>query len=100
MVLADEFDEGQWVRLPVLGKALQVFKNRGEARTGENRHGVFGVLVEVRVEDALIHEVGFALDWKQQPTEIVQLEHGENVRLTGDRLLDGAGMLVEGFLAA
>ena len=43
-------------------------------------------------------KVGFAVDGEENPAEVVQLEHGEDVRLTGHRLLDVLGVLVEDLL--
>ena len=61
------------------------------------RHRILGVLVEVGVEDALIHEVGVAFDVEEHPAQVVQLEHGEDVGLPGHRLLDVLGILAEDF---
>src|SRR3954470_14045478 len=57
LVLANELDESRWIRLPVFGKALEVFKNGADAELCEQSHCVLGVLIEVGVEDTLIHEV-------------------------------------------
>src|SRR5262245_54861902 len=77
LMLPHELDEGRRVRLPVLGEALEVLEDRVDPRRRKNRDGVFGVLVEVRVEDALVHEVGVLADVEEHPTQIVQLEGGE-----------------------
>src|SRR3954471_21631412 len=82
LVLANEFDESRRIRLPVFGKTLKVFKNGADAELCEQRHCILGVLIEVGVEDTLIHEVGFTLDRKQNPPQVVELEHGQTVRLT------------------
>ena len=47
------------------GKAFKVFEDRVDAVLREERNGVLGVLVEVGIEDALIHEVGFRTDGKR-----------------------------------
>ena len=52
----------------------------------EESHGILGVFVEVGVEDALIHEVGFPLDVEKHPAQVVELEHSETVRLARHRL--------------
>ena len=54
-----------------------------EAGLGEDGDGIFGVFIEVGVEDALIHEVGLAFYVEQHPTQIVQLEHGGRTGLAG-----------------
>ena len=43
----------------------------------------------------MIHEVGLSLDREEDPAQVVQLEHGEDVRLARHRLLDIPGILVE-----
>src|SRR4051812_23100349 len=58
LMIAHEFDEGGRVGLPVLWKSLKVLKDRLDAQRAKQGDGVLGVLVEIGVEDALIHEVG------------------------------------------
>ena len=38
------------------------------------RNGIFGVFVEISVEDALIHKIGFAADIEEYPSQVMQLE--------------------------
>jgi hypothetical protein len=40
-------------------------------------------------------EIGFPLDVEKVPSEIMQLEHGEDVRLISDGLLDVLGVLIK-----
>ena len=40
----------------------------------KQRDRVVGVLVEIRVEDALVHEIRFLADIEQHPLEVVQLQ--------------------------
>ena len=40
-------------------------------------------------------EIGFSNDVEDLPSQVVQLEHGENVRLIGHGLLDLPDVLVE-----
>jgi hypothetical protein len=40
-------------------------------------------------------EIGFPLDVEKIPSEVMQLEHGEDVRLISDGLLDGLGVLIK-----
>src|SRR3954468_2372257 len=54
MMLADKFDECRGIGLPVLGKTLEIFEYRIDARRREKCYRILGILVEVRVEDALI----------------------------------------------
>ena len=77
LMLADELNECRKVRFPILGKALEVFEDSNKTRGPENCNGILGVFVEVRVEDALIQEVGLPVDLEEVPAQIVQLEYGE-----------------------
>ena len=80
------------------GKALQILENGVETGCREDADRILGVFVEVGVEDAHVHEVGFALDVEKDPAEVMQLQHGEDVRLTGHGLLDVLGVLIEDLL--
>src|SRR6266446_446646 len=95
LMLANELDERKSIRLPVRRKALEVFEDGINAVLREEGHSILGVFVKVGVEDALIHEVGLSLDREEHPAQVVQLEHGEAVRLVRHRLLDVLGVLVE-----
>ena len=68
-------------------KALELLEDRVDARLGEESDGVLGVLVEVGVEDALVHEVRVAADVEEHPPEVVELERREHVRIALDSLL-------------
>src|SRR5262252_978584 len=57
LVLVEELRDREHVRLPVLGPAFEVGEDRVDARRVEDLEGVLDVLVEVGVEDALVHEV-------------------------------------------
>src|SRR5947209_19487993 len=81
LVFSNELDESRRIRLPVFGKSLEVFKNGADAELCEQRHCILGVLIEVGVEDTLIDEVGFTIDGKQNPPQVVEFEHGQTVRL-------------------
>src|SRR5437016_3347683 len=100
MVVAHEFDEGGCIRLPVLGETVEVFKNSVQARSGEDGHCVFGVFIEIRIEDTHILEVSVTVDFKEIPAKIVQLKHGKDVRLSCYGLLDISRVLVEVLLSA
>src|SRR5215218_9003521 len=73
LVVPHEPDERLRVGLPVLRETFQVLEDGVHAEAREERHGVLRVLVEVRVENALIHEVGHAVDGEEKPPQIVQL---------------------------
>src|SRR5262245_35568255 len=82
LVLAGELDEGRRVSLPVLRKALEVFEYGIDAERLEQAHGILGVFIEVRVEDALVHEVRHSANIEQHPTQVMQLQDRETVRVT------------------
>src|SRR5437588_3299692 len=94
LVLAHELDERSGVRLPVFREPFEVLKDRPEAGPREDADGVFGVLVEVGVEDALVHEVGVLADVEEYPAQVVELQHGEEVRRLGRSLLELPGIRV------
>src|SRR3954451_23579250 len=64
LVFSHELDESRRIRLPVFGKALEVFKDGADAQLGEQGNRILGVLIEVGVEDTLIHEISYAIDGK------------------------------------
>src|ERR1700677_1907076 len=72
LMLADECDEGGRIGLPIRWESLEIFENRRNACGGEQCDSVLGVFVEVGVENALIHKMGFPVDGKQQPAQVVQ----------------------------
>src|SRR3954454_16383108 len=95
LVLANELDEGRSIRLPVRRKALEVLEDGVDAVLRKERHSILGVFVKIGVEDALIHEIGLPFDREENPAQVVQLKHGEAVRLLRYGLLDVSGVLVE-----
>src|SRR5262249_25199607 len=100
LVLAHELHDGRGVGLPVLGETFEIFEYRVDARGVEDGYRILAVLVEVRVEDALVHEVRVTLDREEQPAQVVELQGREGVWLVGYGLLDLARVLVEVVLAA
>src|SRR5215203_2574890 len=87
-MLPDEFDERVGVGLPVHREAFEVFENGVNAEAHKERDCVFCVLVEVGVENTLIHEVQSRTDVEQHPTKIMKLERSEKVGKSPDRCLD------------
>ena len=67
-MFSNEPNECFGIRLPISGKSFEILKNSVHSQADEKSHGIFGVLVEVSIENALIHEVLLAVDWKQHPT--------------------------------
>ena len=98
LVLANKLDEFLRSVLPIFGEPFEVLEDSINAGGREECHGILSVFVEVCVKDALIHEVGLALDRKEDPAQIVQLEYGETVGLRRYRLLDVLGVLIENLL--
>src|SRR5947208_359745 len=95
LMLADELYECRSIGLPVRREAFEVFEDGLEPGRREQSHGILGVLVKVRIEDALIHEIGVPFDREEHPAQVVQLEHSETIGLGRDGLLDVPSILVE-----
>ena len=88
LVFADELDEGRRVRLPILRESFELLEDGVDARRLEQLDRVLRVLVEIRIEDALIHEVLVGPDVEQHPPEVMQLQWGERMRTRVDGLLN------------
>src|SRR6266536_295049 len=95
MMVADELDECGGVCFPIFRKALQIFENGIETRCRKDANRILSIFVEVGVKNAHVLKVGFPLDVKKIPSEVMQFEHGEDVRLTGYGLFDVPGVLIE-----
>ena len=97
-MIPKELDDGLEVGTPVLGPAFEVHEHGGEPGRVEQRDRVFEILVEVGVEDALVHEVEPRADVEQDPSQVVQLERREHAGVRGHRLLDGGAVLANHLL--
>lgn len=95
LMFADKSDEALRIGLPIHREALKVFKNGPHASGAEKRHGILRVLVEVCIEDALIHEVGLAVNRKQYPPQIMQFQRRENIWLVLYGILNIPGVFVK-----
>src|ERR1700730_2115655 len=62
LMISHELYERWGVGLPVRREPIEVLEHGSEAGRTEKRDCVFGVFVEVGVEDTLIHEIGLSLD--------------------------------------
>src|SRR5437763_4833115 len=82
LVIAKELDHGWQVCPPVFGPALQIYEDGYDAGLVEKRDGVLKILVEIGIEDALIHEVQTGADIEQDPTEIMKAQRREQVWVT------------------
>ena len=65
LMCADKSGEPLRIGLPIERETLEIFENGPHAGRAKKRNGILRILVKIRVEDALIHEVGFALNRKQ-----------------------------------
>src|SRR5262249_45383593 len=90
LVRAEIGDERGDVGLPVSREPLELLEDRVDAGAGEEGDGVLGVLVEVRVEDALVHEIRVRTDVEEDPPQVVELERRQHARVVGHRLLEPA----------
>ena len=54
----------------------------------EQLNRVLGVLVEIGIENALVHEVLVLTDVKEHPAQVMELQRCERVRARGDGVLD------------
>ena len=50
-------------------------------------YGVFNILIEIGIEDPLVHEVHAIPGIKQNPTQVVELERGQYMRISFDHML-------------
>src|SRR5262245_11730148 len=97
VVCAEELDDRLGIRRIVLRPALESLKGRLDARLAEYEGSIFAVLVEVRIENALIHHVFLTIDLKDQPSQVMRLKHLEKVGVGCDSFLDNFGVVVEVF---
>src|SRR5258705_8599307 len=88
LMVTHELDERGRIGSPILREPLELLEDRGDSGGGEKLDGVLDILVEIRVEDALIHEVHVLPDREEYPAQIVQLQWGEHVRIGLHRLLE------------
>src|SRR4051812_4572030 len=72
LVVADELDERGRVRLPVHREVLEVLERGVDSDLPEQRDRVLRVLVEIGVEDPLVHEPGVVIE--QDPAQVMKLE--------------------------
>jgi hypothetical protein len=86
VMFADERDERLRVLFPILREAFEIREDRRDAGRAEQCDSILGVLVEVRVEDALVLKVQSGPDVEQHPPEVVQPQGRERLRAARDRL--------------
>src|SRR5262249_35937731 len=100
LVFAKELADGGQVRLPVLQPSLELEECRRYARLGEEGHRILEVLVEIGVEDALVHEVETRADVEEDPAEIVKSQRSEDRRIGFYRVLDRLPVIADRLLPA
>src|SRR5262245_15386784 len=83
LVVADELDERFRVRFPVHRKPFEVLENRVDAGLPKESYRVLSVLVEIGVEDPLVHEPRVILE--EHPAQVVELERREHVGVSLQR---------------
>ena len=83
LVFASELDERGGVRLPVHRKVLEVLEDRIDADLAEQADRVVSVLVEVGVEDPLVHEPRVIIE--EHSAKVVELERREHVGVSLQR---------------
>src|SRR5678816_3162077 len=99
-MFTNKSDKRLRIGLPIHWESFEVFEHCSYTCSAEKGDGIFCVLIEVCIEDALIHEVGFAVDRKEHPAQVVQLEWSEDVGLSGHGLFDVLRVFVKDGLAA
>src|SRR5215211_7967271 len=100
MMVAHILYECRRICFPISREAFQILEHGGEPRGAKNRNGIFGVLVKIRVEISLIHEVGLATDVKDDPSQVMQLENCKKRGIFGDSFLNYLSMVADRLFAA
>src|SRR5947199_9719416 len=74
LVFANELDECWYVRLPVLGKTFKVLENCVHSDLFKQGYCILGVLVEICIEDSLVHEVCVLSNIEDNTDQLVELK--------------------------
>ena len=80
-MFAHKFNKGRRVRLPIRREPIKIFKDRIDAGLFKKSDCIFGIFIEVSIEYPLVHEIRIAADVEEDPSEVVELEWGENKRI-------------------
>src|SRR3954451_11867399 len=99
MMVAHILYECRRICFPISREAFQILEHGGEPRSTKNRNGIFGVLVKIRVEISLIHEVGLTTDVKDDPSQIMQLENCKKRRVFGHPFLNDLAVIADRLLS-
>src|SRR4030081_1111868 len=100
LVFTNELDESWYVRLPVLGKTFKVLENCVHADLFEKGYCILGVLVEICIEDSLVHEVRVLSNIEENPPKVVQLERFQYIGYVCNRFLDGLAVAADRVLSS
>src|SRR5215211_1883313 len=100
VMVAHKLYERRCICFPIHREAFQILERGVDPHTGEQRNGIFGVLVKVSVEEPLVHEIRFAADVKENPSQIVQLEGCKSRGTFCDRILNFLSILADCLFSA
>src|SRR5271170_2088970 len=100
LVFAKELDECWYVRLPVLGETLKVLENCVHSDFFKQGYRILGVLVEICIEDSLIHEVRVHSNIEENPSQVVELECRKCIGHVRNRSLDGLAVGADLFFSS
>src|SRR2546429_2207597 len=100
VMVAHKLYERRRICFPIHREALQILERGVDPHTGEQRNGIFGVLVEVSVEEPLVHEIRFAADVKENPSQVMQLEGCKSRGTFCDRILNFLSILTDYLFSA
>src|SRR3954453_2965129 len=88
LVSADELDEGWRIRFPVGREPFEVLEYGVDASLCEELDSVFGVFVEIRIENSLVHKIRVFADVEEHPAQIMQLQRRKDIGGARNSVLD------------
>src|SRR6516225_4375071 len=74
LMISNVLDESRQVRFPILREALQIREHRSNAGLKKDLERILEVLVEIRVENTLVHEVQPRPYIEQDPPKIMEAQ--------------------------
>src|SRR3954471_2479899 len=100
LVFANKLDECWYVRLPVLGKPFEVLEHCVHSDLFKQGYCVLRVLVEVCIENSLVHEVRVLSNIEENPSQVVELKRGKCIGHFRNRSLDGLAVGADRFFSS
>src|SRR3954447_5703461 len=100
LVFANKLDECWNVRLPVLGKTFKVLEHCVHSDLLKQGYCILGVLVEICIEDSLIHEIRVLSNIEENPSQVVKLERCKCIGHIRNRSLDGLAVGADRFFSS